>query len=156
MQVVRYERDAISKHFIRSAPMKTRIRWFHVVDWRSISITVGILAPIALVIAIFFSPQILHSYRLMSYKGETKGNLTTVKENTTQRQTRYGTKIVVESYTITYRYVVNGRPIFSTEVIDGNGKNTFHLRKILENDLTIPVTIKYDANNPKRSIVVFD
>ncbi|MEQ8476675.1 hypothetical protein [Fulvivirga sp.] len=133
--------------------MANRVRWFHVINWKNIT---GILFILLMFLgaAIFFKlPQITRNYELSRLNGETKGYLTSVEPNTMMKQGHEGNKLVIESYDVSYKYIVNDQAFSGKEKIKNTGKNEYYLKQVVKSELKISVIIKYDTQNPKISLL---
>ena len=89
--------------------MKSRVRFYHYWDWKTIGISVSVLlAGFAFMIVLFFYDEVTRSYRLSRLDKETIGEVVRIEAQESMRQTKLGNIGIVDHYTIWYNYKVNG------------------------------------------------
>lgn len=88
-------------------------------------------------------------------KGQTQGQIIEVQKADRITQSKWnGTKIFVDSYKVFYHYDVNGKRFESMDIIPVTAKNQELLKAILERGPDNNCFIKFDTEDPKRSLLV--
>ncbi|MDN5211937.1 hypothetical protein QQ020_07735 [Fulvivirgaceae bacterium BMA12] len=136
--------------------MANKIPWYTTVNWKSILETTMILGIIAGLSIILLLPKIIRHNKLENYQGETTAKILSVKENITTRQGSDGNKVVVDNYVVKFRYRVDGEPYESTNSLDGTHKNTYYLNKVAKSNYEMPVSVRYDMENPAKALIIFE
>ena len=136
--------------------MANKIPWYATVNWKSILETTIILGIIVGLAIILLLPKIIRHNKLENYRGETTAKVLSVKENITTRQGSDGNKVVVDHYDVKFRYKVNGKPYEGTNALDGTPKNTYYLNKVAKSNYEMPVSVRYDMENPAKALIIFE
>lgn len=88
-------------------------------------------------------------------KGQTQGQIIEVQKADRITQSKWnGTKIFVDSYKVFYHYDVNGKRFESMDIIPVTTKNQELLKTILEGGPDNSCFVKFDLEDPKRSLLV--
>jgi hypothetical protein len=125
-------------------------------DLKSFFITVFLIS--GLLVLFFYASDIKDRLRTAdeeSYTGKTNGTI--IKVDTVERisQSKYkGTIIDVESYEVTYRYIVNGHGFEGSDMIPASTKNLPLLKAILGDGDQSRIMIKFDIDDPKKSLLI--
>lgn len=135
--------------------MANKVPWYSMLEWKSVTGWLFFIALLAVLAAIIYLPDIVRADRLKTYKGETHGLITNVKENLRVKQSREGTVRKIASFTIDYTYEVNGLSYSSIDDFKSNPVNNNILNKTLKLD-SGRVKIRYDETNPQKSLIVWD
>lgn len=89
------------------------------------------------------------------FKGQTSGQIVKVEKADRISQSKWnGTKIYVDSYRVTYRFDVDEQVFENTDIIPLTTVNQQLLTKILERGTNNNCVVKYDTDNPHKSIIV--
>jgi hypothetical protein len=125
-------------------------------DLKSFFITVFLIS--GLLVLFFYASDIKDRLRTAdeeSYTGKTNGTI--IKVDTVERISQSknkGTIIDVESYEVTYRYIVNGHAFEGTDMIPASTKNLPLLKAILGDGDQSRIMIKFDIDDPKKSLLI--
>ncbi|WP_017733049.1 hypothetical protein [Nafulsella turpanensis] len=136
--------------------MKNKLPFYFFWDKKSILWLLGIAFLIISLISFVFIPEMVYSFKLKQLKGETKGQVISIKENTTMRQGRYGNKIVVESYLVNYQYMVNNHLYWGQNTLSGLPKVQYALKKIIDSEFKRTVKVRYDIEKPSKSMIALE
>lgn len=125
-------------------------------DLKSLFLTILFLS-IGLVIYFYFA-DIRDRFRTSDeekYRGQTKGEIIDVQKADRITQSKWnGTKIFVDSYSVSYRYEVNGQEFTRRDVISVTAKNQELLKQILDRGSNNICFIKFDIEDPQKSLLV--
>ena len=125
-------------------------------DLKSLFLTILFLS-VGVVIYYYFS-DIRDRFRTNeaeAFKGQTIGQIIEVQKADRITQSKWnGTKIFVDSYTVFYHYDVNGQRFESRDIIPNTTKNQKLLKVILERGANNSCFIKFDLEDPKKSLLV--
>jgi hypothetical protein len=133
--------------------MKKKLPFYYFWDLKSVLWSIGVTLVIAGIVVIGFLPEIVRTTRIEDLRGETIGEITTLKENTIIRQGKLGSRVVVDSYEVSYVYNVENMTYNKTEIIRGNAKLIAHLNNIKENIKPKEIKVRYDLKNPSQSLI---
>lgn len=136
--------------------MANKVPWYTIINWRAIAGAAAIFGLLIGLGAVFLLPQITRTAKLEKYKGESTGNIISVEQKITTRQGHDGNKVVVDRYVVQFTYSVNGKQYEATNSIRGTHKNTYYLNKVAKSNYEMPVLIRYDVENPSRSLIVLE
>jgi hypothetical protein len=90
-----------------------------------------------------------------NFKGQITGEILDVEKAERISQSKWnGTKIYVDSYKVTYRYNVEGQTYQSVDIIPLTTTNQKLLTGILERGTNNNCTVKYDTDDPYKSLLV--
>jgi hypothetical protein len=135
------------------------IRFRHLldhIDVKSILLTILILSICIFLFAYY--PTLRDTRRsndLYDLQGTTVGTIVDVKSNERISNSKTkGTEIYIDSYSVTYQYLVKGQRFKSTEIIPCTMANDRLLRKIFERGASTDFIVKYDVSEPDQSILV--
>jgi hypothetical protein len=125
-------------------------------DLKSFFLTIVFLS-IALFLFFYFT-DIRDRFRTEdkeNFKGRTTGEIIKVEKADRISQSKWnGTKIYVDSYRVTYMFNVQGQAIQNTDIIPLTTLNQKLITKILERGTNNVCVVKYDTDDPNRSIIV--
>lgn len=136
--------------------MKNKLPFHFFWDKKAILWSFGIAVFIVCLFSLVFIPEIVNSYKLKQLKGETSGQIISIKENTSMRQGRFGNRNVVESYEIRYQYTVHNHLFNSQSTVLGTHKNQSALKKVKDSEFKKAVKIRYDIEKPSKSMVALE
>ena len=126
------------------------------IDVKSILLTILILSICIFLFAYY--PTLRDARRsneLDDLQGTTVGTIIEVKRNERISNSKTkGTEIYVDSYSVTYEYLVKGQRFKSTDIIPSTMANDRLLRKIFERSSSTDFIVKYDVSEPDQSILV--
>jgi hypothetical protein len=89
------------------------------------------------------------------FKGQTTGEILKVEKADRISQSKWnGTKIYVDSYKVTYRFNILGQAFQNTDIIPLTIVNQKLLTEIVERGTNNVCAVKYDTDDPNRSIIV--
>jgi hypothetical protein len=89
------------------------------------------------------------------FKGQITGEIVSVEKAERISQSKWnGTKIYVDSYKVTYRYNIEGERYQSVDIIPLTTTNQKLLTGILERRTNNNCTVKYDTDDPNKSLLV--
>lgn len=138
------------------AYMDKKLPWYITFNWKSILGTIAVLGLIAGLAVIMLLPKIVRNWKLENYQGETTAKILSVKENITTRQGSEGNKVMVANYFVKFQYAVNGNQYMKENSLDGTHKNAYYLNKVAKSNYEMPVTIRYDLENPLKALIIFE
>jgi hypothetical protein len=129
-------------------------------DLRSVFWTVGIVTIVATLLFLF-SPLLYIDIRDKfrnkdneNFKGQTEGKIISVEEIHGISQGRRGTRIYIDSYKVVYRFQASGKTIESIDIIPATFQNKKLLAEILEWKEANACLIKFDTNDPNKSVLI--
>lgn len=89
------------------------------------------------------------------FKGQITGEIISVEKAERISQSKWnGTKIYVDSYKVTYRYIVSGQKYQSVDVIPLTTTNQKLLTRILERGTNNDCTVRFDTEDPSKSLLI--
>lgn len=136
--------------------MKKRVNFYHYWDWRTIAITASVLIGLTIIMMFFFfHDKMILAYKLARLDAETTGHIIKIEEQESMRQTIYGNIGYIDHYTVWYQYEINGIDYSQNNWIDGNKKNHWLINKI-KNSPDHPIRIKFDSEEPEKSMILLD
>jgi hypothetical protein len=88
------------------------------------------------------------------YTGVTTGQVISLEPIQRVTQSKWkGTKIFVDSYKVSYRYSINGVPYQSTDIMPVSVENDPLLKSLLAVKVNATCYVKFDTQNPKKSLI---
>lgn len=89
------------------------------------------------------------------FKGKTQGQIMDVQKAERITQSKWtGTKIIVDSYMVYYRYHVDGKSFESRDIIPATTKNQELLKAILQRGSGTNCFVRFDLEDPEKSLLV--
>ena len=90
-----------------------------------------------------------------NFEGQITGEILSVEKAERITQSKWnGTKIYVDSYKVTYRYNIGGQTYQCVDIIPLTTTNKKLLTGILQRGTNNDCTVKYDIDDPKKSLLV--
>jgi hypothetical protein len=90
-----------------------------------------------------------------NFRGQTKGSIISVEPIERMTQSKWnGTQISVDSYQILYSYSFQGKAYEKTDILPVSARNQKLIKRILERQPIDSFTVKFDLNNPAKSLLV--
>lgn len=133
--------------------MANKVPWYEMIDWKSILGVIIVIILIAVIMVYKFLPELVRNEKMKNYDGESIGYIISIEENTKLKQYHDGNKLEVDSYTVKYSYMIEGKSFESIDNIKGTDINANFLIKHSEAKFKDPVQIKFDKSNPKNSLI---
>ena len=133
--------------------MANKIPWFELMDWKSIVGAVFVTVIVAALIVFKFLPDISRSEKIKNYNGQTSGLITNVIENTIMKQNHDGNTLIIESFTISYSYKIDGQTYEGINTIRGTDNNSYFIKNHFNQTSIDSVIIKYDFENRSKSLI---
>ncbi len=132
--------------------MANKVRFYHLWSIRNILSTVVVSMLLVLMLGTYFYyPQLSNYYKRSRFDEETNGILLNIEERTVINQTKFGNKLNVLHYEITYKFDVDDNGFTHTDIVSATLVNKKALDKAWNSDKKIAV--KYLSNNPEHSMV---
>jgi hypothetical protein len=89
------------------------------------------------------------------FKGQITGEIVSAEKGESISQSKWnGTKIYVDSHKVTYRYNIEGQTYQSVDIIPLTTTNQKLLTGILESGTKNNCTVKYDIDDPNKSLLI--
>ena len=132
--------------------MANKVRFYHLWSIRNILSTVVVSMLLVLMLGTYFYyPQLSNYYKRSRFDEETNGILLNIEERTVINQTKFGNKLNVLHYEVTYKFDVDDKRFTHTDIVSGTLVNKKVLDKAWNSGKKIAV--KCLSNNPERSMV---
>jgi hypothetical protein len=117
---------------------------------------IGILFAIKLLLGDSVT-DILREYEQGHFTGTAKGEVIAVEPIEEMSQTRRrGTTITLTSYRVSYRFEINGKTFQHVDIIPVTAAYRKFLTSILERKEDAVFNVKFDVNDPLKSVLVQD
>jgi hypothetical protein len=137
--------------------MNKRIR--EILDsWDLKSVFLTILFLLVALFLFFYFTDIRDRFRREDkekFKGQTTGEIIKVEKVERITQSRWtGTRIYIDGYKVTYKFNVHGKGFQDTDIIPVTTANQKLLTQILERSTNNNCVLKFDVDDPSKSILV--
>lgn len=133
--------------------MTKKIKEYHFWSLRNIFISIGVIISLSVFLVLFFSYPLWYDYlKKGQFDSEIEGRIESVTARKIIRQSRIGSDVKIDHYSVKYNYTVDGQLYEAIDKVNWTKNKEMRLNQIL-NSKERKVKVLYSIKNPQKSTI---